>query len=181
MHQLAKKKIMNKLKLLLPLFILVFSSFKESTISVQIITGIVTDRSTGEPIPGVMVFAPLNNKRTMTDAAGKYSLSLELADKHIKFTYIGYKTVIAEVKDNVLNVALDPDHQSLKEVVVAGDRVKRTSSSASYIALEGRVAGKIKTETADKTSSSTRRDQPQSNQLTAGEWNDIDHGGSGLI
>lgn len=189
---------MNKLKLLLPLFILVFTGFKASTVFVQIITGIVTDRSTGEPVPGVVVFSPLNNIRTTTDAAGKYSLSLELADKHIKFTYAGYKTVIREAKDNVLNVALDPDDKSLSEVVVVGyGAAKRTSSSASYAVeritapsakttssavssapLEGRVAGlKIETKTADKSSFSIRGDQPQSNQLTAGEWNDIDHRG----
>lgn len=188
---------MNKLKLLLPLFILVFTGLKASTVSVQIITGIVTDRSTGLPAPGVTVFSPLNNKRTTTDAKGKYSLSLELADKHIKFTYMGYKTVIAEAKDNVLNVSLDPDDESLAEVVVGYGTTKRTSSSASYAAerisvppaktassaarpaaLEGRVAGlKIETKTSDKIGSSIRRDQPQSNQLTAGEWNDIDHRG----
>lgn len=193
---MAKKKIMNKLKLLLPLFILVFTGLKARTVSVQIITGIVTDRSTSLPVPGVVVFSPLNNKSTTTNTAGKYSLSLELADKHIKFTYTGYKTVIAEAKDKVLNVALDPEDKSLSEVVVIGyGAAKRTTSSASYATeriaaspakaaspaarsatLEGRVAGlKIETKTTDKTSSSIRRDQPQSNQLTAGEWNDIDH------
>ena len=193
MHQLAKKQIMNKLKLLLPLFILVFTGFTKSPVPVQIITGIVTDRSTGEPIVGVMIFSPLNNKHTMTDAAGKYSLSLELADKHIKFSSIGYKTVIKEAKNNVLNVALDSDDHPLKEVVVGYVAAKRTSTSAgrsvasadrsfaspaTSIALEGRVAGlKIESKTAAKTSSSIRDDQPQSNQLTAGEWNDIEHHG----
>ena len=59
---------MRKLQLLLPMLLLALFSFAQQ----KIITGRVTNKTTGEPLQGVSV--QVNNKAAMTDADGKFSI-----------------------------------------------------------------------------------------------------------
>lgn len=192
---------MKNLKLLFPLLVLLFTSFKASTVSLIIVSGIVTDKSDGQPLPGVAVYSNVNKKGTVTDKSGKYSLTMELTEKKLRFSALGYKTVIAEIKSKELNITLEQENSMLNEVVVVGYGVERKTSlgvsyetarvaspSAKVSALEGRVAGvsvsspdskSIESKLAGKAKSldmTTFKDnRPQSSQLTAGEWNDLMH------
>ena len=123
------------------------------------VTGVVTDSSTGEPIP----FASIQVKGTRTggstDADGRYSMQVA-SNGSLVFSSIGYKPAEVQVKgQSIINAALQPDAEALEGVVVTGmqqmDRRLFTGSTAKVDAasakldgmadvsrsLEGRVAG----------------------------------------
>lgn len=84
------------------------------------ISGRVTDRQ-GEPLIGVSIIAKgSNEKGTMTNIDGYYSLSVP--DKSIlQFSYIGYDTQELKVgKSDILNATLQEKINDLDEVVVIG-------------------------------------------------------------
>lgn len=77
--------------------------------------------------PGVVVFLKSDNSvGSMTDADGRYTISVPSKDAVLVFSLLGYKT--AEVPVNgrtVVNVVLEPDAQALEEVVVVGYGAQR--------------------------------------------------------
>ena len=87
----------------------------------KMISGIVTDQSTDEPLPGVNILAKGTSSGTVTDVDGNYRLTVADEVTTLVFSSIGYETV-EEVIDNrtTIAVSLVPDVQSLAEVVVIG-------------------------------------------------------------
>lgn len=184
---------MKNLKLILPMLVILFTSFKAGTLYVQTVSGVVTDKSDGSPLPGVMVYSSVNKKSTMTDPSGRYSITMESAEKELRFTYLGYQTLVSKISGKELNAAMEQQHEALSEVVVVGygSRGKSSSAAAPVAALSGKVAGLSIKSSGSKSSASRladkskavktdriaydREDRPQSNQLTAGEWNDLNH------
>lgn len=107
--------------ILLPLVLLIFIGFQESFASVKVITGTVTDKTYGQPIPGVIVNTPGDKKHVTTDKDGKYSIAVEEGSLQLCFSYLAYKTLLVKIgKSKVINVALEQDNQTLNEVVVVG-------------------------------------------------------------
>ncbi|SDR82800.1 iron complex outermembrane recepter protein [Mucilaginibacter mallensis] len=90
----------------------------------QTLTGTVT--SAGKPVEAGTVLAMPSAAGTSTNAAGAYSLSLKAGTYKVTFSAVGYekKTVSVVITDgkNVLNVELPASSESLKEVVVLGNR-----------------------------------------------------------
>ena len=83
------------------------------------VSGIVSDAITHEPLIG----ATVNSGTTIgcaTDVDGRYSLTMPEGQHRLEFAYIGYTSRTVDVRSNTLHVVLDPDTQSLEEVVVAG-------------------------------------------------------------
>lgn len=181
---------------------LVLTGFKANTLSVKMVSGTVTAQSDGQPLAGVAVYANVNKRGTVTDKSGRYSLTLELAEKSLRFSAVGYKTVTTEIKNKELNIVLEQVNNTLNEVVVVGygtARKSTTTYSSTYMppasakagALEGRIAGVAISSTDSKSITSklkgrdkslditsapaSKNELPQSNQLTAGEWNDLAH------
>ncbi|RQO72397.1 hypothetical protein DBR43_14470 [Pedobacter sp. KBW06] len=132
-------------KLLFPIFVVLFL-FGFKAVTVKTIQGIVTDKSNGQPLPGVQVTIPKSKKGTVTDSKGKYIISVNDADEMLQFSFIGYKTQILKIGSKTqINLALAPDNQTLNEVVVrkvAGLRIGRAEkrimgdASASMIQYE---------------------------------------------
>lgn len=142
-------------------FLAVISLFVAITSSAQNIsvTGVVTDASTGEPIPFAFCQVKGSTKGSSSDADGRYSIPVP-SDGTIIFSSMGYEQKEVAVKGKTtINVALTPDSQLLEGVVVTGmqkmDRRLFTGSTAKLDAesakidgltdvsrsLEGRVAG----------------------------------------
>lgn len=142
-------------------FLAVISLFVAITSSAQNIsvTGVVTDASTGEPIPFAFCQVKGSTKGSSSDADGRYSIPVP-SDGTIIFSSMGYEQKEVAVKGKAtINVALTPDSQLLEGVVVTGmqkmDRRLFTGSTAKLDAesakidgltdvsrsLEGRVAG----------------------------------------
>jgi len=83
------------------------------------IEGVVTDVK-GEPLPGVNVSVKGNPKATVTDDAGKFSISADNSSILV-FSYVGLTTLELPVKNQTtLNVKLEGENKTLNDVVVVG-------------------------------------------------------------
>lgn len=101
------------------------SSGAELSVRPRTIKGTVTSSEDGSVLPGVNVIVKGTNIGTITDAEGKYEITLNQPDQKLEFNFIGVKTVEAETRNKTLvNVSLTPDYESLSEVVVTGAAVK---------------------------------------------------------
>ncbi len=85
------------------------------------ISGTVTDRATGEPLPGVNIIENNTHKGTVTDMDGHYSLKLDKRTTEISFSYIGYanKTVTTN-GSSVIDIQMISYPRPLQEVVLIG-------------------------------------------------------------
>ncbi len=84
------------------------------------ITGRVTTES-NEPIPGVSVWVKGTKIRTVTDADGKFEITLESDKAILSFSYVGYETVeMPAGTSNTVNLTLKTSNNALNEVVVLG-------------------------------------------------------------
>jgi len=83
------------------------------------VTGTVTAKDDGLPIPGVSVKIKGTNNGVQTGTNGKYTISVP-ANATLVFSFIGYTAAQVHVTGAVLNVVLEPSSQQLGEVVVTG-------------------------------------------------------------
>jgi TonB-linked SusC/RagA family outer membrane protein len=94
-----------------------------STVDVQI-TGIVKDAS-GGILPGVSVTIKGGGRSSITDASGKFSISVP-ENSTLVFSYIGFNTKEVPVGTNpVINVVLESSDTELDQVVVIGYQTVR--------------------------------------------------------
>mgnify|MGYP000494063161 CR=1 FL=1 len=100
----------------------------------QNIRGLVLDKLTQSPIQGAAVHISNSNKTTLSDSIGNYTFSeLNPGRYDIKVTYSGYKesyipnVVVTSGKEIILDIGLEEDFKSLKDVVV------KSSNKASSI------------------------------------------------
>ena len=101
-------------KLLMLLLLLPFSILAQDTVG-----GIVLDKTSGQPIPGVNVNVQGSANGVSTDFDGKYQLSNVKRGDKIVFSYIGYtNTVVDYVAQNSLNVSIQEDANQLQEVII---------------------------------------------------------------
>jgi hypothetical protein len=103
--------------------------------NVNAITGTVFD-SNKEPLLGVNVVVEGTTIGTVTDANGKYSITLPNNAGNLVFSFIGYITQTLPINKDQMNVMLLEDVTALAEVVV----VRSTSMNAPGV-LTGKAAG----------------------------------------
>ncbi|WP_207424404.1 TonB-dependent receptor domain-containing protein [Desertivirga brevis] len=93
------------------------------------ITGLVTDKQTGEPLIGVALGIVGTTFGTQTDARGNFTLNMKItaADPVLSVSYIGYRTqrivLNAELVKSPLRIMLEADRTGLDEVVVTGQGI----------------------------------------------------------
>ncbi|MBL0743041.1 SusC/RagA family TonB-linked outer membrane protein [Chryseolinea lacunae] len=129
-----------------------------ATYSLQI-QGAIADE-TGLALPGVNVIEKGTTNGTTSDNEGKYSINVKDEDAVLVFSFIGYSPKEIRVGSQLqINVALEPDSQTLNEVVVVGygdvkqrdltgavssvksKEIVATGVSNVGLALQGRAAG----------------------------------------
>ena len=108
---------------------LIISSVITTALSQGTVEGVVSDNSTGEPIPGVYVIFR-NNAGTSTDNSGFYSVTMAPGTNEITFQFIGYKKVIRtiDIRQNDtlrLDTGLDTDIKEIGQIVVTANRAER--------------------------------------------------------
>jgi TonB-linked SusC/RagA family outer membrane protein len=81
------------------------------------VTGTVTAKDDGLPIPGVTVKIKGTNIGTPTDVNGKFSLSAP-SNAVLDFSFIGYETQSVPVRSGSMNVVLSVSSRQLSEIVV---------------------------------------------------------------
>jgi len=86
-----------------------------------LLSGIVTDKVSREPLPGVIVKTGDQTEATQTDRNGRFALSVPDDKKTLAVSSIGYENQQIDVqgKDS-LQIAMIPNSNSLNEVVVVG-------------------------------------------------------------
>lgn len=156
-----REKIKPK-KLCLLLFTLFVSSVfaATSTLAQQIVTGVVSDATTGEAIIGANIIEAGTTNGTISDLDGAFSLSVSNLNVTLNVSYIGYQSITHPLNGQIkVNIALKEDLQNLDEVVVVGygvvrkrdltgsvasvkgDKLQETASANALDALQGRAAG----------------------------------------
>jgi CarboxypepD_reg-like domain/Gram-negative bacterial TonB protein C-terminal len=91
----------------------------KSRMYTQLITGRVISSDDQKPLPGVSIAVLGKNKGAITDANGVFKIEAANND-NLKLGYIGYNSKQVEVVGDSVNVALNPNTNSLSEVVVTG-------------------------------------------------------------
>jgi len=97
------------------------------------VTGAVTTKSDGTPIPGVNVVIKGTTKGTLSDMEGRYTISVEKGNI-LQFSLIGMKTEEVVVTSTDINVQMTDDVTDLNEVIVVGYGVQKKSVVTAAIA-----------------------------------------------
>src|SRR5210317_1121262 len=83
------------------------------------VTGTVTDRDDGQPLPGVNVIVQGTATGSITSADGTYSLDIPEGDVSLQFSFIGYEILVVPVGNStVVDAVLEPAAYEMDEVVV---------------------------------------------------------------
>ena len=160
------------------LFTIVFSLFfVVAAFSQTVVTGTVTDASSGQPIPGANIIVVGTTTGTSTDFDGKYTLTVSQAPPFtIQVSSVGYESVEKEITQSpeTADFALQEGNQ-LDEVVVSASRtperifespvtverfglreIKNTASADFYDGLENLKGVDINTNSLTFKSINTR-------------------------
>ncbi|NEU09254.1 SusC/RagA family TonB-linked outer membrane protein [Flavihumibacter sp. R14] len=122
-------------KLLQSLFLLLFVA-SQVIAQERTVTGKVTAKEDGLPLPGVSVVVTGSNIGTQTGVDGTFSLKVTSGNS-LTFTYVGYSTQTATIPaSNNLNISLVQDATALNEVVVTGLGGTRSQRSLPYAATK---------------------------------------------
>ncbi len=85
------------------------------------VSGTVTDKLLGDPLPGVLIIFESHSWGVMTDSEGHYSIRRPEGGGELIFSLIGYETKKVKITNqSSLNVALVEAQETLNEVVVTG-------------------------------------------------------------
>jgi TonB-linked SusC/RagA family outer membrane protein len=111
-----------------------------STVSDAIqISGKVTAKEDGQPLPGVNVLLKDNSSTigTTTGSDGTYTLSIPDGNGTLVFTFIGYATQEVVVSNQtVIDVVMEQEAHSLGEIVVTALGIEKSKSSIAYSVTE---------------------------------------------
>lgn len=113
-----------KMKIIGTLFLVGFLYTLQAQTS-QNISGNVYDSLSNQALIGVNILNQNTSKGTTTDFEGNYTIAGNVGDVLV-FSYIGYKTrEVSLPSEDILNIALSEDAQTLDEVVVVGYGTKK--------------------------------------------------------
>ena len=134
---LCQKKLLLKICFVIFIFLGGASGAYSSGFGSQqnMVTGRITDASTGEPMPGVNIVVKGTSVGTLSDISGRYSLEVTANDAVLVFSFIGYTTKeLPRAGKNVIDLSLSPEITGLDEVVVIGYGTARKSDLTGAIA-----------------------------------------------
>jgi TonB-linked SusC/RagA family outer membrane protein len=97
------------------------------------INGTVTSADDGLPIPSVSVTVKGTTLGTLTDAAGRYSITVPSGATTITYTFVGMKTVTETISGRTtIDVVMQTDMLGLDEVVVTALGITREKKALGY-------------------------------------------------
>ncbi|MDB4901374.1 MAG: TonB-dependent receptor [Mucilaginibacter sp.] len=103
----------------------------------NVVTGVVTTKDDGLPLPGVTVTIKNTQTGMATDGNGKFSIKAPIGSI-LLFNAVGYSSFEANVTGPVLNVVLEPKPSNLNEVVVIGyGTVKKKDLTGAIANIKG--------------------------------------------
>lgn len=115
-----------------------------SAMAQSAVTGTVTDKATGEGLPGVSVVVAGTSEGTITDIDGSYRVNVPDGASLI-FSFVGYATqTIPVAGKSTINVPMEVDVQALDEVVVVGyGTQKKSNLTGSVVSVTGDALKKV--------------------------------------
>ena len=134
------------------LLLIVISTIIVHSLSFSVVlTGKVTDATTGEALPGAQVFVKGTFVGTTTDVAGAYSLEVE-ENATVVAAYIGYRTQEVTVSGVEIDFTMESDVLGQDEVVVTGlvSSVKRRNAANAVASVSGDDLVNAPTQTIDQ-------------------------------
>ncbi len=115
------KRIINIIIVPMLLLLSMMSNLAAQDKNGAVVTGTVTDKVHGGPLPGVLIMFESHTWGVMTDAEGHYSIRRPEEGGEMLFSLIGYETKRVKITNQTtLNVALVEAQETLDEVVVTG-------------------------------------------------------------
>lgn len=144
---------MNRTLIYLFLIINLMASSVTNGQSSFVVRGSVTDKETGDAIPGATIMEYDENKRivsgTITDLNGNYTLKVSNKEVFVGYSFIGYISQEIQLNGrNMMNVELEPEAYGIDEVVVVatgsfdpltGLSERNMASSVVKVDMEGAV------------------------------------------
>jgi TonB-linked SusC/RagA family outer membrane protein len=123
--------------------ILLFLTLQQANAQSVKISGVVTAKSDGQPLPGVSIGVKGSTTGTQTDVSGKFTISATVNDV-LRISYIGFTTLEVPVNANgqTLNITLQEAPNALTEVVVTALNISKDKKSLGY-AVQGLKAKDI--------------------------------------
>jgi hypothetical protein len=131
------------------MLIMVFFSWNMLAQKSVAVSGIISEKNTGETLIGAFVEIPETNIGVTSNAYGYYSITLPATSSEVtlRFSYIGYQTISVVVvpdKDIRMDISMESGSLELQEVVISEDNVREnirsTQMSVENIsALEAKV------------------------------------------
>ena len=105
----------------------------ESWAQERTVTGKVSSSEDGSSLPGVNVLLKGTTSGAVTDAEGRYSLSVPASGGILVFTFIGLSSQEVEIGNrSTIDISMALDAQQLSEVVVTALGISREKSSLGY-------------------------------------------------
>lgn len=114
------------------------------------VTGTVTDKS-GNPLPGVTIMEKGTTSGTVTDAEGKFAMTLRGSSGVLVFSFIGFNSKEVEIAGrSTLNVTLEDNQKMLQDVVVIGyQEVSRRKNTAAVSTVKGETIANLPAASVD--------------------------------
>ncbi|GAB3835010.1 SusC/RagA family TonB-linked outer membrane protein [Hymenobacter jeollabukensis] len=101
------------------------------------VSGRVTDRSTGEGLPGATVLVKGTTNGVSTNSDGTFTLTVPAAGAVLQVSSVGYLSLDRPVgEETQLNIGLSSDTKQLSEVVVTALGIERDTRSLGYATQE---------------------------------------------
>lgn len=100
------------------------------------VTGKVTDKNTGEPLPGATISLKGTTRGTITDESGSYTITVNSPEDVLVFSFVGYATQEIKVSNlRVIDVELSAGTFAMDELVVVGYGVQKKSDLTGSVAV----------------------------------------------
>lgn len=132
---IERKKKLQTLGCLAVLMVFLFGS---QSLDAQTVSGTITDKATGETLIGATVLDEISGKGTVTNAYGRYSLTIHQDSVRLRVSYVGYAPQLFGLKMDKateLNIRLEPAME-LQTVTIRAERpTDPKSSQLSAIAI----------------------------------------------
>ncbi|UXX78105.1 TonB-dependent receptor [Reichenbachiella carrageenanivorans] len=155
------KYLLNKRKLVsstLLMGLLMLLTVLGAVAQEMVVKGVVMDSEDGSTIPGVSIIVKGSQKGTVTNIEGNFSIQANKGDV-LQFSFIGMLSQELEVTGNTISLKMEPDVETLDEVIVVGygtQKKKEVTGAVAHlkgseingivasdigVALQGRIAG----------------------------------------
>jgi TonB-linked SusC/RagA family outer membrane protein len=141
---------MKRIAMFLAFFVLGMHLLIAQTVQ---ITGTVTSKEDGQPLPGASISVKGTTVGTVTDMNGKYTLSVPADAQFLQIVFVGMTTQeIAIAGQKIINVVMEASTVGLDEVVVvAYGTTKKSSFSGSASTIKGEKLEKIQSSNLSKS------------------------------